>query len=254
MGTIVANGTIENNIEMGSMKNKWKGIYVLNADKPSLLNYVKIHNTSALEDGILSLTGGVTFYKSDIIMSDVFISGSSAEDSLNIVNSKFTLRNININNAISDGIDIDFSDGSISKSRFTDIGGDALDFSGSNAEVSKIIFKRVQDKALSIGEASEISINNINIEDVGIGIASKDGSKVSGSFVNIKNYLLSGVMSYMKKTFYYFPMVELSNVKVATLGNAFSRQIGSYMRINDTEIPAKSIDVKRLYNNEIMKK
>ena len=253
-GALIANGTSSERIIMDSTRDKWKGIYVFNAMEPSRLTHVEIRNTNALEDGILALSGGTTFYKSEIAMEDVVFVDSTAEDALNIVESDFYLDRITVNNVISDGIDFDFSSGKIFSSHFTNIGGDALDFSGSDIESNGIVIRNVRDKAISVGEATDISLENVDINDVGVGIVSKDGSTIRGKGINIDNYYLGGIMSYMKKSFYSYPRITLNDVRVSEFSNAYSRQQGSYMRINGKDIPAKMIDVDSLYKTEIMRK
>ena len=78
----------------------------------------------------MSLTGGVTFYKTNVELKNVNFLGSSAEDALNIVHSNYRLENVLITNCNSDAFDSDFSTGKISHSKFKNIKGDALDFSG----------------------------------------------------------------------------------------------------------------------------
>ena len=241
-------------IEFNALKDNWKGIYILNANKKSILDYVTINNTMALSDGLLNLTGGVNFYKSDVNISNTKFFNSIAEDSLNIVHSKFILNNVTIDKSISDGFDGDFSTGKISNSNFTNISGDAIDFSGSNILVENSIFKNIYDKAISSGEASNVDINNVFIDNVGVGIASKDGSKTSGNNIKIHNFKMNAAMSYLKKTFYDNPELELKNVMVDDLTNAYSRQNKTYMRINGKEIKAKLIDVKQMYKSGVMKK
>ena len=65
-GALTAVGGINEPIVLESSLDSWKGIYVIKANKRSRLNNVIIKNIAALEDGLLKLTGGITFYKSDV--------------------------------------------------------------------------------------------------------------------------------------------------------------------------------------------
>ena len=90
---------------------------------------VIIQGTTFMKDGILSLTGGINFYKSDVdIINSKFLK-SSAEDALNIIQSDFKMENVSIEDSDSDGFDSDFSTGQIINSSFSNIKGDAIDFS-----------------------------------------------------------------------------------------------------------------------------
>ena len=61
---------------------------------------------------------------------------------------------------------------------FENIGGDALDFSGSEANINGFYSKFIGDKVLSAGEMSVIEASNIKSSDSFSGIVSKDGSHV----------------------------------------------------------------------------
>ena len=55
---------------------------------------------------------------------------SKAEDFLNITHSKFKIEKSSFMNCVSDALDSDFSNGRIISSEFSNIDGDAVDFSG----------------------------------------------------------------------------------------------------------------------------
>ena len=72
----------------------------------------------------------------------------------------FLLNSVFIDNTLSDGLDLDFSKGSILHSERSNIGGDALDFSGSKVILRNTKANNVKDKAVSAGERSDVDINN----------------------------------------------------------------------------------------------
>lgn len=251
-GALNAIGTKEN-ITLTALEHTWKGVYVFEAHQMSSLTGVRISKTTAFNDSLLSLSGGVTFYKSDVTMRGVIFNGSQAEDALNIVSSKFSLTNITISNSISDGFDSDFSTGEIKTSLFNNISGDAVDFSGSNVHITGLVAKNIHDKTVSAGEASTITIENSTITNTGVGIASKDGSNVKCSNTTIKDYQLYAAMTYVKKDFYGSPQL-LSQRCGPSLITAYSRQKGSLLSVDNLSISETKLDVKDLYQNEIMKK
>ena len=79
---------------------------------------------------------------------------------------------------MSDGIDIDISDVTISGGSIRKTGNDCLDFMGSKVTVENIILSDCGDKGISIGEASRSLVTNSKINRSNIGIESKDGSKI----------------------------------------------------------------------------
>jgi len=252
-GSLTAVGKKENPITLKSLLNSWKGIYVLNSFNKSLLKNVNISNISALEDELLKLSGGITFYKSDVDFENVRINDVKAEDAINIIESSFSLNSVVINNTISDGLDSDFSNGSVMYSKFTNIGGDALDFSGSYASINQTKVTNVKDKAISAGENSTLNIENSNFENIGVGVASKDASSVTMSNSIISNYKLYAAMSYVKKDYYGKPDISINNC-IITDGNKFIRQKGTSMIVNNVDIPESEISIKKLYKTNVMSK
>lgn len=254
-GQLIAIGTDNEKIIFNS-KNYWKGIYVIgDNNKESVLDNVIIKNTTALVDGLLHLTGGVTFYNSKIQLKNSHFIDSKAEDALNIVNSQFLIENVTIENAISDGVDSDFSSGNIYNSKFFNIGGDAVDFSGSNINLIDSNFNQIKDKAISVGESTNIKIKNIYINNVGVGVASKDGSNTNIDGAIIENYKLAAMMTYNKKSFYDKPTLKALNTKINPEKNeAFLSQENTEMAINNKKIENKKIDIKLLYQTDVMKK
>ena len=246
-GSLIAAGTKDLPIKLTSINQSWKGFYVINASKRSLLEHVEIENLNALSDGLLNLTGGVTFYNSDLTLKDSTIANIYAEDALNIVKSNFILENIIIDNAISDGVDSDFSHGLISSSIFQNIKGDALDFSGSTVKISLVETNNIGDKSISAGEQSNLYIEASKLRNTAIGITSKDGSQVTVRESSIEDYNLFGVMSYVKKDFYpQKPSIELLNCIVDD-GVPYLRQTGSSMIVNGKSIVESEFNVDLLY-------
>jgi hypothetical protein len=252
-GSLIAIGGEDNPITLKAISDSWKGIYVLNADKKSHFKNVNISNLSALEDELLKLTGGITFYKSDVDFENVKINDIKAEDALNIVESKFTLNSVYINNTASDGLDSDFSKGSVLNSEFSDIGGDALDFSGSNVSIVATEANNIKDKAISAGEKSTLTVKNSTFNNIGVGVASKDGSSVAVTDTKILDYKLYGAMTYLKKDFYDMPSLTINNTVVSD-GRAYIRQKGTIMTVDDIDIPETKISVKKLYKTKVMAK
>jgi hypothetical protein len=252
-GSLTAIGDKEAPITFSALFDSWKGIYVLNANNKSYLKNVNVNNISALEDELLKLTGGITFYMSDVDLENVKINNVKSEDAINIVESLFSLNSVSIYNTISDGLDSDFSKGIVVNSKFSDIGGDALDFSGSVVSINQTKATNVKDKAVSAGEKSNINIQDSYFKNVGVGVVSKDGSLVDVSNTKIFDYKLHAAMSYLKKDFYDMPSISINECLVSE-GNAYMRQQGTNMIVDNYNIPESEISVKKLYKTKVMKK
>jgi hypothetical protein len=252
MGALIAEGTKNNPIVFTSKENSWKGVYVLNSKNKSTLKNVNFFNISALNAGLLSLSGAITFYKSNIDMKNVYVDTIDAEDAINIVSSKFILRDIYINNVVSDGMDFDFSDGKIDNLSVLNSLGDGLDFSGSNVTVNRINAENIRDKAISVGEESRVIIKNSNLNSIGVGVVSKDGSIVTMYDTSILKYKLYSVMSYIKKDYYGAPTFNIYNSNINN--SSYIKQKGSSMTIDSYEVESSDLNINELYRGSVMSK
>ena len=252
-GQLLARGLPDNGITLTSVTDSWKGLYVLQSEDISILEQVSIKNTSSLNHGLLDLTGGVTFYEADVNIKDSYFINSRAEDMLNLVKSKYTIDNLKMMNASSDAIDSDFSDGKIKGLTIENVAGDALDTSGSYVDIDNFEAREIKDKALSVGESSRVNIQNCKLSSIGVGIASKDGSKVKVSGCEIRDYKLASLMSYVKKNYYSSPSLTFSSTRPFDSSSAI-RQIGTDMIVDGNPVKTSNLNVDELYNSTFMKK
>lgn len=249
----IAKGSPEDPIEMaGHLGKTWKGILVLESPEESVLSNVTIRGTTALNDGALRLTGGVTFYQSDVQLKKVAFVDTVAEDALNIVESSFLMNQASFSGNRSDAFDSDFSDGKITNSTFERIGGDGVDFSGSNVSVRHSTFIDIGDKAVSVGEASTIEISDLQISDVGTGFVSKDGSSLKVLDTEVEGFELFAGMAYRKKDYYGDATLQVvGDLHPLT---AFFNQTGNDLVVNGEVVAGQNLDVDRLYSDGPMKK
>ena len=251
-GSLNSIGTLDRKIEFLPQSESWKGIYVLGRNTSSSIMHTLFSSTNELRDGILQLTGGVTFYNSHVKIANTSFINAKGEDALNIIKSKFDIQDIIIDGTFSDGVDLDFTSGLISNSEFKNIGGDAIDVSGGKVKLEQINAYDVWDKAISAGEGSTVTLKNSQIQDIGVGIAAKDGSSVFADSTIISNSQLFDLMTYTKKNFFQSPSLiyhHSQRVKPST-----ARQVGTFLAVNDEEILATQIDIDKLYTNPVMSK
>ena len=249
-GSIKMDGTENYPITITSFNPEevWKGIYVNSNAKDnnySNLNFAKVSNFSYFDNGRIQLTGGLNFIKSKVKISNSVISNSVSEDAINFVKSEFQVSSSKVNNTISDAIDIDFGNGEITNTTFDKVGGDAIDLSGSDVYLKDINAKNVFDKAVSAGEQSNLKINNLQISSSGIGIASKDSSKVYGSNIKVSKCNLYDFAVYQKKPYFNSAYLEIDQFSSCGLPLV---QIGSDLILDNNKVKGKIIDIKKLYN------
>ncbi|MDF1516151.1 MAG: hypothetical protein P1S60_20245, partial [Anaerolineae bacterium] len=138
-GPLLITGTPMNPVTLTAAERTWSGIVVMKAMKESHWSNVWIQSTETIERNGWMLTGGVTFYRSPVHISDSVFQASKGEDALNIIRSQFTIEGTTFTGADSDAFDGDFVQGVIRNCRFNDIAGDAIDVSGSDLVVEDVM-------------------------------------------------------------------------------------------------------------------
>ena len=259
-GPIIMDGTQKNPIVLtGNDENHkregWQGIAVLNSQPQCKWSHVIIRDTNGINNNGWNLTGGINFYKTSIKMDNVTITGSQSEDALNIVRSKFKLTNVKIQNTTSDGLDSDFSSGVIEDGMFENIGsqggGDGIDISGSKVSVIRTNLKNISDKALSVGEGSELKASDLIIKNVSIGAASKDGSRIFISDSKLTGIEKAGLLAYIKKSEYGPAEITAESLVFDSSAKQAIVQNKNKIIIDGVEVPSESLNVKELYSNSV---
>jgi hypothetical protein len=260
--TLSIDGTAEKPVILEGIPVKgnpgtWQGIAVLNAGSDSQISHATIRNTTGIDMPPWKLTGGTTFYQSNVDIDHTTFEGNQGEDALNIVSSRFFLKDIRILDTASDGFDADFTEGEIEGGVFQHIGkaggGDAVDISGSSVKITDTRIEDVNDKALSVGEGSDMTASHLFIESVGTGAASKDGSSLKLSESTIKNARTAGLMAYIKKPEYGPGQIAVQDLAFDGVPVQARAQKNSVITIDGTPVPTEDVDVAELYDT-VMKK
>jgi len=239
-------GTKENPVTITSSDFSANGFSILQAEGKSKIENAVFENLNTLNYKGWTLTGAVTFYESDVDISNTTFYRNQCEDALNIVRSDFRLDNSVFDYIFGDAFDSDFSTGVVSKTKFTNIGNDAIDFSGSEIIIENTTIADASDKGISGGEESQLTVRNCLIERANIGIASKDLSTVTveKSKVDDCNY---GIVLLQKKPEYGPAKMILNDVDFVNSKTKFLIEQGSLVIENGKEIKGKKKQVAKLF-------
>ena len=123
------------------------------------------------------------FYKVEFNDSSLDYKNGYCEDLL-IVSSNGTIKKIIIENSISDGLDVDFSELLLNYVKINNSLNDCADFSFGDYFINDISVLNCGDKGISIGEKSKIKILNTFVSDSYIGISVKDFSQLNFGLLN----------------------------------------------------------------------
>ncbi len=191
-------GSDTDGILISSSDGTGRGIFICQAQDQSRFSYTTFDGLDCPKSGIWVLTGAVTFYESDVDISHCTFANNKCEDGLNIVRSNFSIENSFFSNTFGDAFDSDFSTGTMDGCAFSNTGNDAVDVSTTQLTIRDMQFKHIGDKAVSAGEKSTITIENADIDDATIGIASKDMSDISCENIAISDTMVALTL-YQKK-------------------------------------------------------
>jgi len=158
-----------------------------------------------------TLTGCLTFLKSNFENTTLETSNSNCEDGINLINSSGNISKIISKNSLYDGVDIDFSSLSIKKIEINNSLNDCLDFSFGSYYVKNLELNHCGDKGISVGEKSIAKFKVANISNSNMGIASKDSSSVNVVTSNILNTKIC-ISAYRKKQEFAGAFLKIVNL------------------------------------------
>lgn len=230
-------------------RTPWAGLASLESEHAHLLRDVVIRDTRGVRRGDWVLTGGVTLRASDVVMERVRFEGSEAEDALNLVRASASLQDVEIEGVRSDAVDLDFCTGSIAGGSIAAAGGDGLDFSGSQVRVTGIEIRDVGDKAISVGEASRVTVGQAELAGSEFGVVSKDGSTAVVEDSRIARARRFALVAFEKKAAWGPATLRADRIDVAGSGRVAVAQHGSRVELDGRAIAPEALDVERLYAN-----
>lgn len=258
-GALFVEGTKESPVIFTAEDISWGGVIVTNAKARSKINFLTCSNANGIgpiiqekgldRDGWM-LTGAVTFNRSNVDILNSKFHHINSEDALNIVSSDFTMQRCFFSKLASDAFDGDFVNGTIQDCFFSEINGDGVDFSGSNAEVSDSKFSNIIDKAISVGEGSDVKVSNCEIENVSFGVVSKDMSTTEVfNNTEIINAKIAAFAAFQKKSSFGPASIYIRNSTISKSKKISLIQEGSSGFLNSKRISTSSFLSSDLYHS-----
>ncbi len=163
------------------IKSKLKSLSI------NFIGYEKFNDLKFLPFDLKGLTGCLTIVDSNVENINLTSTNSNCEDSINFINVKGNINNIEISNAYRDALDLDFSQVEINDITINKAGNDCLDVSFGIYTINTITLNRCNDKGISVGEKSIFKSNTTNIDNAETGVASKDSSVANFDRIYLDN-------------------------------------------------------------------
>ena len=251
--------TVEINVEsredykdMGS----WGGLLVSKSKERSYVNYLNLkgtgHQNLHTRQGFYGMTGCLSFYESDVDISNSTFLNAQCEDALNIVKSDFNIESTVIEGARADAFDSDFSTGLIANSKFMASGNDGVDVSGTSLTLQNVVMENIGDKAISVGEKSSLVAEDIYIDGAVLGLVSKDRSNALAKKVKFENISGTAIMTYIKKQEYGPSSAECNECSFVGDLVLTGSQEGTKIRLNGSVIQNASLTQKQMYDSGLI--
>ncbi|MDC0430153.1 hypothetical protein OAM42_01580 [Candidatus Thioglobus sp.] len=132
------------------------------------------------------LTGCLTLLDMSVDNIDIEVERALCEDGVNLIRVSGNLNSVIVNNAMSDAIDVDFSVLRFENIKVSNAGNDCVDLSAGDYQIQDIDLTKCKDKAISVGEGSELTLDSVKVSSSSAGIVTKDSSivKVKSATIN----------------------------------------------------------------------
>lgn len=241
--TFISKGTKEKPITFYSSDSTGRGIFITNATQKSQIEYTTFDNLSNPQSDIWALSGAVNFHESEVAITNCIFKNNRCEDGLNIIRSPFIMTDTSFESTQSDAFDGDFVTGTLERCTFLNAGNDGIDVSGSELYIKDIVVKNPSDKAISAGENSLITGQDIHVSGGEIGVVSKDLSKVNLTNLHIIDTRL-GISAFQKKSEYGVASIAITNLDLQ--GNELN-----YLIENRSSLIIDNVAVETVSNNVI---
>lgn len=158
--------------------DKDSSVTVMNFQNPvHISNLILEGGGTRWVDGLF-LSGSLNVYNNKkFTLKNIKVGGALGEDGIHIKDSFGEISDSIVLNSYLDAIDIDLSEVVINKLMINNAGGDGVDFSKTKAVIQSSNFHNIVDKAISVGESSDVKASSLSFkEPIGIWVASKDSS------------------------------------------------------------------------------
>ncbi|HET6244673.1 MAG: CotH kinase family protein [Bacteroidetes bacterium] len=227
-----------------------QGIVVLNASLTSNLKHVHFKELNSSKDNELKLSGAVTFYESEVNITNCYFTSGNNEDILTIIRSSFRVNKCLFENLVNDALDIKFSNGSVSSSSFVNCIEDAIDITASNVLLKNITINKAGNKGLNAKAHSEVKGENIKIFNSNIAVSAEDFANIILDNVTIKDSKIAFV-SFQNKPEFGPAFITATNVVLENNVKKSLVESKSKISINGVSLSETIKNVEALLKQDI---
>lgn len=168
----------------------------------------------------------------DVKLNNVSIKSkkSSCEDAYNLIRSTGKLNKVEIENAMADGLDADFSNLLINEVNIRNTSNDCLDFSYGKYNITKANLINCGDKGISVGEKSDFYLKESFILNADTALAIKDSSQGNIEYFNAEN-IKNCISTYNKKQEFFGGKITIDKFKCLNYQNELTYDEASDIKL-----------------------
>ncbi len=217
--------------------NKFSRVLILGDDKVfenwtiNINGEKQFYGKNNLINTKTNLTGCLTFLDINVKNININTNNLHCEDSVNFIRSNGTVKNVNISNSFSDALDIDFSDLTLENVNIENSKNDCVDLSYGNYKITNLVTKNCGDKGLSVGEKSNVVVNEFYSSNSEFGAVSKDSSvtKINKARISNNKYCIA---AYNKKQEFAGSIIKIKDADCSGFVEKFFKDDFSKIIIN----------------------
>jgi hypothetical protein len=249
-GRLRLQGTLTNPIRfMPKLEGEPWGAIVINAADvdDGLISHVSVSGGAGVESKQERIEGAFNVYACENIRVDhLKVFDCPSEDGMNAKFCEIWIENSWFENC-NDGLDLDYCHAFLANSRFLRNRNDGLDLGSTKLKGNTILSEGSQDKGISVGSDSVVSLEKVTLKWNHIGLAVKDASRVECVSTTITSNKI-GILSFGKAGRYQGYIPELSLEKVSFDANEMSAVIGPKVEVelSKTTVPKNNTSLKDL--------
>lgn len=176
-----------------------QGIAVIQAVRPSVINFTKFENLSPPKQDGWQLNASITFYESEVAIANSVFTRTRNGSALDIIRSKFKVGNSVFSNIEQDAVRVIFSKGEFNKVSLVNNKSSGVYISGSIVSGNKLLLTDIDGQAINVNNQSDVTFNNVKMEKIKTAFVSRDSSLIRINVLEMSN-VREGFVAFNKKS------------------------------------------------------
>jgi hypothetical protein len=241
-------GSEERDILITSSDSSSQGIELIQA-LPSTFQNVMFTNMAAVKDPQWTRTGAITCYESSVSFKRCSFYNFKSEDAVNVLRSEFVFSECLFRNMKNDGLDIDFSKGSLDHCAFELNNENALDITMGNVKFNSVYIYDSGNKALNLKVGSQFNGSDLRIKKAHIGICAEDESSADLKKITISDSEF-GIVAFKNSKNAGHPILTFNSLQLENIKTKYLKEKKASLIINGSEVNESNENVETIIKSD----